>query len=267
VPRLLVGLLSALAAALLVAPVTAAPGRPDAVLATFNRDNAKGVVLVDRIRADEARVTIALGRLMPGHRYRLVLSSDGCGTPLPQAEKILAEWSRADETGAIFRSQIVATDGGVWRGAKSARLMEEEGIFYFCRAPVIVDDVGASDTPDGAYSRFGAPERRGLMVNTGAGNDTISVKLALDGLKPNTRYRVVHSPLTCAQFVEGDPDQPIIVGVYRSDDGGTLLRSRTETVDKDETITIGSTRIEQVSTGEVWACARANVFAVWMTVG
>ena len=220
-------------------------------------------MLVDRIRAHDARLTVSLGHLVAGHSYRLVISKATCGQPATTAKRIAKiDLGVADSAGAIFKSYYVGSaNGGVWREASSVRLMEEEGIFYyFCEAPSRFDP--PADFLDGTYARFQDGNRRGLSVPTGAGDDQISLKLALSGLQPNTRYRIVHSPLTCKQFLEGDPDQPLVLGRFKSDADGMAFRDRTESVGKDESITVGSNRIETVGSHAVWACANVHQFAL-----
>ena len=237
------------------APSVQAAGFAGGVFVGFSNSDARGLVLVDRIRADSARVTTALGKLMPGHRYRLIFSTDGCATPLADAELITRVRVRADADGGAFTTSLVGTSGGVWKEARSARLMEEEGIFYFCRAVTLLDQPGPE--PDGAWARFRG-DVRGLL---GLHVDTSPIELSVMGLRPDARYRLVHSPLACKEFTEGDPDQPIVIGRFMTNAAGQA-HGVTETVSINDTLTVGSVRVERRSTGAVWACANLHPFSV-----
>src|SRR3990170_2462963 len=100
------------------------PAQPlvDAVYARIQSSDTMGIVLVDRIRSDQARLTTALGHLMPGHRYRLTFSRAGCTATDSQAMRIARVWVDANADGAAFRTLIVGTEGGLWREARSMRL-------------------------------------------------------------------------------------------------------------------------------------------------
>lgn len=261
--RFVASLLAALTLAITGAGVAAqqiqAQSFLSALYADFRASHATGLVLIDRIDADSARITTALGHLLPNHRYQLTISGAACGAADTVTKRIARVNLGVHDAGDAFVGVVVRVDGGLWAGARSMRLMEEEGIYYFCRAAHQGEAAGAAGA-DGAFARFQAGARRGLTINTGSGADQLSVVSSFRGLAPDTRYRLVHSPLSCAQFLDGDPDQPIVIGSFRSNGRGTAMAARTETVGKDETFMAGSNRVERRSDGAVWSCANLHQF-------
>lgn len=245
------------------APPVLAEEFVSAVHLDFRNANARGQVLVHNIDADGARITIALGRLLPGRRYRLIFTTDGCATPLASAQRIARVRFGANDDGAAFTSALVGTDGGIWREARSARLMEEEGIFYFCRAVSVLDEPDPGEDADGAWARFRS-EIRGLL---GLHVDTSEILLTLTGLRPSTKFRLVHSPLTCKQFEAGEPDAPTAVSQFRSNPAGISFARLAIEAGESIALTTGSFRVERRSNRVAWGCANANAFTVWMTVG
>ena len=237
-------------------------GWVDRVQLDFENQGARGQVLIDQLGSGEARVTTAIGKLLPDHDYLLRFSDDPCSVPLAQAEISKTVALHADSHGASFQALNVNAPSSVWRYGRSARLMEEEGIFYFCISPRRVQDV-ASAAADGSGGRLNQGGRRGLIQ---ALVDTSEIKVALRGLEPGVAYNLLLSELTCAQILEGDPDQPIVVGNFKANGDGLAL-NRTETVDNNETITIGrSARLERASNGADWGCVNLKTFATWAPV-
>ncbi len=236
-------------------PTQAATGA--SVELEFNSPDAKGLMLVDDIRQSGSRITIALGRLAPGHMYRMVVSSDSCSVPLAQAQRLAkVQLGAASASGSIFKTLGTTLGGGVWSSAVSARLMEEEGIYYFCRAVRHLSE--PSGKPDGTYARISDGKRFGVTLQKTIDSDETSLIVALRGLTPNTNYRLVLSPLTCQQALEGDPDQPIIVGTFKADVNGMALKDRTETVNNEERIR--SARTETVNNNETITCSAVKPF-------
>jgi hypothetical protein len=266
--RALAGILAAIACIGLSTPAVLGASFAQAVYADFRSDQAAGLVLVDRIQSDSARVTTALGKLQPNSTYRVIFSSDPCSTPLAHAPRLA--FIRVDTTslGDAFVTKIIGTDGGIWRETGSVRLMEEEGIYYFCTRARVVEHVDMPSDGNGSYARFQDNPHLGLTINTGSGNDQVSLRFALRGLQAGTRYRVVQSELTCQQWMSGMPDISQELTRFTADENGMKFLNRTETVAKDESITIGSIRIHRRHDGMLWECANVHPFyAAWLTVG
>ncbi len=245
-----------------VGPVQAgrlpAQSRPDAVYSKFSGSDANGLVLFDRIDANSARVTVALTGLPAGHRFRLVAFPDVCSVPPEQSDPIFKIGLGTPANGRIFKSRQISANGSVWEGIGSLRLMEEEGIYYYCRAPNPLDVVSSS--ADGAFVRSWDGPARGLVVFANAGNDQIRLTAAFGGLAPGRRHRLVHSPLTCAQADEGDPDQPIVFRTFRAKSNGAIYINTLLSLDSAQDLTVGSARTESVSNNETITCGRQVQF-------
>lgn len=234
-------------------------GWVDRMTVDFASNHARGQVLVDQLSAGSARVSTALGKLMPNRDYRLMFSDDLCSVPLNQADIGLTINLHANSVGASFQSVVNGADLSLWRTARSARLMEDEGIYYFCVSPRRLHDVTQSQG-EGSTGRFADGTRRGL---TSLRVDGHTMRWSLRGLEPGARYSVLVSQLTCKQIQHGAADQPILIGSFRADPNG-LAVGRTETVDNNETITVGrSARLERSATGADWGCATLKAYAAW----
>jgi hypothetical protein len=228
-------------------------------------NGSSGTVLVDRIGAHQARVTVALHGLSIGHGYRLVMSSARCFEPDGSAARIARlHLGAPDNEGAIFETLRVATDGGAWRGDWSVRLMEEGGIYYSCVTPNRLDWPSTTHV-DGAFARL--IHDSGLSTTISPTGAAPTVSIALDGLTPNARYLLVRSPLTCRQFMSGDPDQPIVLAAFRADALGMAFLSRNVSVGATQTITVGSLRVERRVDGSAWGCANQHPFALFLPPG
>jgi hypothetical protein len=268
--RALVGLLAAISCLAMLAPgVNATPTAQtflNAVYADVRDSGSPGLILVDAIGSQTARLTVALGGLLPGHSYRVVFGTRRCFDSNTPANRIVrVNLGEADDSGAIFKTVSFATDGGAWRNAWSMRLMEEEGIFYYCQTPNRLDRPGTAQV-DGAFGRYQRNSR--LAVAVTMGNDSASFDVALGGLAPGARYRLVHSPLTCAEFTEGDPDQPVIVGSIRADSAGMAFKADpapTTTAPTD--VTAGSLRVERRGNGSLWGCLNQHAFTLFLPPG
>lgn len=269
--RTVVATIAALACAVLV-QVGAVYGREApansflrALYSDVKDGGSPGLILVDAIHAHSARLTVGLGGLIPGHSYRIVIGSRRCFEPNAPATRIArVNLGVADGSGAIFETLNLNVEGADWRNVWSLRLMEEEGIYYYCQTPNRLDRPRTAHV-DGAFGRIKTLGR--LAITVTATNDAPNFQVALDGLAAGARYVLVHSPLTCKQFQEGDPDQPIVVGSLRADSAGMAFAAHAVPTPTPTDLATGSLRVERRGDGSVWGCSNQHAYALFLPPG
>lgn len=267
-------LLSALIAVLIPAGVSAGPDEPqavatyDAIEARFGPGKGRGISLVEILADGRARISTAIhGSLPPDARFRLVVSTVPCAQDPGMDDIILAKWMRADVDGGAFRAEVVPW---LWLEEapfpRSIRLMEDEGIFYFfCAgakafehlAPGQSSEVADDFDGDLVSSRFRGHARRGIVVLDRIGVTRGRLTMALSGLVPGGRYRVVGSSEGCDQPVT--PSDRLFASPFQADGNGRIFQTIQDVaVVKDETQWVGSLRIRQAG-GNEWACERGII--------
>ena len=194
-----------------------------------------------------------------------MIGSRRCFEPNAPATRIArVALGTADSSGAIFETIKLHAEGDVWRNAWSLRLMEEEGIYYYCQTPNRLDPPTTTQV-NGAFANM--PMDAGLAITVTPVNDAPNFQVAFDGLVPNSRYFLVHSPLTCRQYLEGDPDQPIVVGSFRADPAGMAFGVRRLPTATSSNFAVGSLRIERRSDNSVWGCSNQHAYALFLPPG
>jgi hypothetical protein len=154
---------------------------------------------------------------------------------------------------------LIALRRGTFADARSVRLMEEEGIFVACTRGSVWDDTDIVHVLNGALVVFDEGDRRGIAVFGPAGDAGTRFAYSLT-IGPDVRGVLAGTTTGCD--VEPDRSDVLLALPVDADaSGSAFARGRTETVDKDETITIGAFRLRAAG-GPPWACAPAVLIAL-----
>lgn len=262
--RLIAALVAMAAAVAGATPAAARPAgtHPGGAWTSVRSDGVRGIALVewDDESRGAARLSLHLAGLEAGDRLRVVLSSASCDRAATGARRLWSHRFEIGSKGRVWQARTVLTlDRGSLADVRSVRLMEEEGIFYLCRAPTVWDDTDIVHVRTGAVAVMDGDRREGIVVvgPATATGSLVTWSLTL-GSAPD--LRLVATTSGCSTAFDADATVLSLL-VQARPDGTAFHRGRTETVDKDETITIHALRLKAVG-GEVIACRRPAIIAI-----
>jgi hypothetical protein len=259
----LAALLPSAAVAVAPSPSAAHPGGAYSVV----RDGPRSAMILAEwasSRAAHARLTLKASGLTPDKRYRVVGSSAPCGEPSTSSKRVFSKWFRVGSRGAAWagvgaEAGVITLTGSDWRDIRSMRLMEEEGIFYFCRSVTRFGDPTADHQGDAAIAILDAGNRHGIVIFEQLTDTTVRIRHDIQ-VGSDQEPRLTVRSLGCSQPAT---TQSILIALLLPLRGhGQTFGNRTETVDKDETIVSArSVRVRDAGSPP-WDCAAPRIIAV-----
>lgn len=242
--------------ALLPAGVLAAtPGGAISVVDDGSR-HAIAVTEWQGAAAATASLTLKASGLTPGKRYRMVGSAATCGAPNPRAKHVFSVSFTASGRGAAWLSaRSVGRLAKGWAAMRSTRLMEDEGIFYyFCTPAARFRDAAPASAANAAISIVDSGARHGIVIIDGATATTVRIRHDIQ-VGSDSDPRLAVRSTSCSKPATA---QSVLVSAALPVRGhGQTFGQRTETVDKDESISVGgqrSARVRDAGSG-AWDCA------------
>ena len=222
---------------------------------------------VEELHGERARLTLKASGLTPGKLYRLVGSSAPCGQPSTSSKRVFSKWFRVGSRGAAWlgtgtqtTAQITLT-GSDWRDIRSTRLMEE-GTFYFCRSTTnFVNTTFDDESASAAIAIVDAGNRHGIVIIDQLTDTTVRIRHDIQ-VGWDDAPRLIARSVGCAQPAT---TQSILTGMLLPVRGhGQTFGDHTESVSKDEAITIGGFRSVRVrdAGSPPWDCDAPSIIAI-----
>lgn len=256
--------------ALGISPVTtvAAP-RIDGLYANLSQEEMTAVALIERLGGGQMGVSLGLHAAGGGvnlFTLRLVGSSRGCSQPVTSSTRTFSIEIEG-VSGGYWRVIVGGASGGVWRDTNSAWLKTKDGViacaqtfaYFDCFILGTAGETCSSQDRIGGHSRFRGDGHRGVVFVSGEEDNVFVPSAVLTGLKASTTYSLIASTSEC------DASAPPSTQVFKlhatSDSSGALGLNRTETVDRDDMITIASIRVKEAG-GGVWSCQPMHITGI-----